>query len=206
MSVIDRERTVVVNRKFFDELMQDRKISLRSIARHMDISPSQLSRTMTGHRRMQLGEAASIANLLGVSVVDVMINAGIESVRDGQRYAPIIGHLTGDYTISEPDKGVKDRVPLPQCVPEDTEAIQARTAATPLSYLDGWIYFVGPPMRPAEAIGSYCVVTMDDSTKTIGTVQRGYQPGSYNIKAASGLFIQNVKIKHARRIYFTQHI
>ena len=89
-----------VNKKYFDDLMKDRRISLRAIAREMNCSPSQLSRTFGGYRRMQLAEAATIARMLGVPVVEVMVNAGIEEVRGERKYAKVIGFLKAqDYGI-----------------------------------------------------------------------------------------------------------
>lgn len=195
---------MTVNKKFFDDLMQDKRISLRAIARHMDVSPSQLSRTFTGHRRMQLNEAAAIASLLGASIVDVMVNAGIEGARSDQRYIPIIGHLSGDFTVTSPDPTIVEKVVLPGCLPYDTEAIQARTTNTPLSYMDGWLMYVGPQMKATEAIGCYCLAKLADH-QVVGVINRGYQPNSYSVSSAPNITLQNQILSWVRKIYFTQH-
>lgn len=195
---------MTVNKQFFDDLMQDKRISLRAIARHMNVSPSQLSRTLTGHRRMQLNEAAAIASLLGASIVDVMVNAGIEGARSDQRYIPIVGHLSGDFTVTGPDPTVVEKVVLPSCLPYDTEAVQARTTNTPLAYMDGWLMYVGPPMKPTEAIGCYCLVKLTDN-QIAGVLSRGYQPGTFSITSAAGVSLQNQRVTNVRKIYLTQH-
>lgn len=195
---------MTVNKKYFDDLMQDKRISLRSIAKHMNVSPSQLSRTLTGHRRMQMSEAAALAALLGTSVVEVMINAGIEGARSDHRYAAIIGHLQDGFSVAPANPNVIEKVPLPGCVPHDTEAVQARTATTALSYLDGWIFFIGPQMKPSEATGCYALINMVDR-QVIGVIGKGYQPGLFNITITPNVTLQNQKVTWVRKIYFTQH-
>lgn len=195
-----------VNKKYFDDLMKDRRISLRAIAREMNCSPSQLSRTFGGYRRMQLAEAATIARMLGVPVVEVMVNAGIEEVRGERKYAKVIGFLKGDLTVSPVPDDVRERVPLPIAdLPPDTVAIQARTANTPFSFLDGWVFFVGPRVDASDEIGSYCVAHVEGGDKIIGTLSKGYQRGTYNVTGAAGIARQSMKVDWVRRIYFTQH-
>ena len=192
-----------MNKKFFEDLMKDRQISLRKVAAHIDLAPSQLSRTFTGHRRMQLNEAAALAKLLGANIVDVMFNAGIESAKAGVRYAKVIGHVNAEMAVVE--NTAAERVQLPVGLPDDTEALQARTANTELSFIDGWLYFIGPPMRPIEGVGSFCVVQLGDR-QVLGCLSKGYQAGTYNVIMPSARTLQSKTVSLVRRIYFTQHL
>ena len=45
---------MTVDRRFFENLLADRNMSLRQLATKMDMSHSQLSLTFSGARRMQL--------------------------------------------------------------------------------------------------------------------------------------------------------
>lgn len=153
---------------------------------------------------MQLNEAAAIASLLGASIVDVMVNAGIEGARSDQRYIPIVGHLSGDFTVTGPDPTVVEKVVLPGCLPYDTEVIQARTTNTPLAYMDGWLMYVGPQMKPTEAIGCYCLAQLADH-QVVGVINRGYKPNSYSVTSAPNITLQNQPVSLVRKIYFTQH-
>lgn len=64
------------DKRFFRRLMADRELSLRSLAARMDMGHSQLSLTMSGARRLQLAEAAQLAELLGISLQEVAEHAG----------------------------------------------------------------------------------------------------------------------------------
>ncbi len=60
-----------MDKRYFDDLMRDRGISLRELSRRLDILPSQMSLTFSGKRRMQLSEAVRIAQILNVQLNDV---------------------------------------------------------------------------------------------------------------------------------------
>lgn len=197
---------MAINKRFFDDQMRDRKISLRQVAKLMDTSPSQLSRTLSGHRRMQLSEAVSLAQILGVGLAELMVHSGIEQAQTEQRFCPVIGILQGDLTISPVDKNVRERVAIPLGdLPENVQAIQARTADSPFAFLDGWLFFIGPETDPADLVGTYAVCQVEGGSQIIGTIQRGYQPRTYNVTGAAGITRQSQPLTWARRIYFTQH-
>ena len=68
------------DKRYFRLLMADKEITLRGLAAKMGIGHSQLSLTMSGTRRLQLTEAAQLADLLGVSLQDVAEHAGAYDV------------------------------------------------------------------------------------------------------------------------------
>lgn len=47
-----------INRRFFDSLLADKKLSMRALAAQMGMNHSQLSLTFSGARKLQLEEAA----------------------------------------------------------------------------------------------------------------------------------------------------
>lgn len=197
---------MALNKRFFDDLMRDRQVSLRQVAKQMDTSPSQLSRTLSGHRRMQLNEAVSLAQILGVSLAELMVHSGIEQAQTERRFCSVIGFLQGDLTIAPVQNGMRERVAVPLGeLPDSVQAIQARTSDSPFAFLDGWVFFIGPETDPAELVGTYCVAQVEGGSQIIGTLQRGYQPRTYNVTGAAGISRQSQKLTLARRIYFTQH-
>lgn len=64
------------DKRYFRLLMADRGFTLRGLAARMGMGHSQLSLTMSGIRRLQLPEAAQLAELLGVTLQDVAEHAG----------------------------------------------------------------------------------------------------------------------------------
>lgn len=173
-----------VNKRYFDDLMKDRRLSLRSIARQMDILPSQLSLTMNGKRRMQITEAVRLGQILGAPLADVMIAAGIEEAKTDRRRCNVIGHLTGTGEIVLLDKSAIERVTVPDGLPDDVFAIQARTLDSPFSYMDGWLYYGSSEKQdPSELLGCFCLAKLEDGPLVFGTLRRGYSPGTYNLQA-----------------------
>lgn len=68
------------DKRYFRLLMADKEITLRGLAARMGMGHSQLSLTMSGTRRLQLTEAAQLADLLGVTLQDVAEHAGAYDV------------------------------------------------------------------------------------------------------------------------------
>lgn len=172
-----------VNKRFFDDLMKDRRLSLRSVARQLDMLPSQLSLTLNGKRRMQITEAVKLGQILGAPLAEVMIAAGIEEAKMDRRRCNVIGHFLGTGQVELVDKGAVERVTVPDGLPDDVFAIQARTIDSPYSYMDGWLYYGNSVRQDAgEVIGCLCLVKLENGPLVFGTIRRGYASGTYNVQ------------------------
>ena len=192
-----------INDKFFLEAMRNKDFSMRELAQKMGFSHhAQLSRTFSGERRIQLGEAVSLSQLLGIPFDEVIANAGFpEVIRAGPRIK-IVGALGGTGEVA-PVKAV-ERAIAPACVQNDTVAIQARTAETPLAWMDTFLFFCQPPggVRP-EAVSRFCYAKIKEGPAVMATVRRGYGIGTYNL---TGPFErQNVELEWAEPITFTRN-
>lgn len=73
--------TVQVDRKWFQERLDRKGLTLRKTAALVGIDPAALSRTLKGNRRMKLDEVAKIATVLEVTPSDVL--AHMERPIDG---------------------------------------------------------------------------------------------------------------------------
>lgn len=169
-----------VNKRFFEDLLRDRSMSLRQLAKRMDILPSQLSLTFTGKRRMQIAEAVKIAQILGTTINEVMINAGIEEAKLDRQRVRVVGILNGEGEVDTNESTI-ERTIAPQGLPSDCTAIQARTADSPLAWLDGWVFFCNGRQPPEELIGKFCHVKIADGPAVLATIGRGYSSGTYNL-------------------------
>lgn len=187
--------TTMTNKKFFDDLLMDRGMSLRQLARMMDILPSQLSRTFTGKRRMQIDEAVKIGQILGASLHDVALNAGIEAANSQIVRVPVIGFLNGDGGITRHPRDVAERVTLPMGLPEDSIAVQARTMDTQLAWLDGFLYFGAAQEDSPDMsmLGRLVRARIKGGPEVIGTLRRGYEPGKFSL--AGAVSFQNVELE-----------
>lgn len=191
-----------VNKAFFEDLMRDRQLSLRQLAKRLDILPSQLSLTFNGKRRMQITEAVKIAQILGANVNEVMVNAGIEAARQGQARATVIGIMTGSGIVL-PNTGTMEKTIAPDGLPDSAQAIQARTADTPFAWTDGWVMFCGDRQPPEAVMGRFCLVKIAGGDLVVSTVRRGYSPGTFNL---SGPYVkESQRIEWASPIFLTRH-
>lgn len=171
-----------INRRYFDNLMADHKLSLRALAARMGMGHSQLSLTFSGARKMTLDEASMISSIFSEPLERVVEAMGVETPPVIRHRAPVIGVMGGDGTVGIYGDDVIERTSAPDGLPPDVVAIQARTAGTPMEWMDGFVFFC----RPLDGIdhslyGAQCFVRVKDGPHAICTVKRGYRDRSVNL-------------------------
>ena len=181
-----------VNKSFFEDLLKDRKLSLRQLSKRLEILPSQLSQTFNGKRRMQITEAVKIAQVLGAPLNEVMIAAGIEEARMNARRCTVVGCMSGagEVVLKGPDAVI--RTLLPDGLPPEAVAIQARTDESALSWMDGWLFFMAGEHKPEEMAGRFCRVQITDGPQVMATIRRGYEAGTYNLSGPTSMASQRL--------------
>lgn len=130
-----------VDRRFFETIMASNKLSLRSLASRMELSHSQLSLTFSGQRRMQLDEATKLAEIFGVPLHRIAEAAGVADARSNGKRVDVLGALTGNGSIELYGEGILERTIAPDGLPDNVVAVQAHTADSPSSWMDGWVFF-----------------------------------------------------------------
>ena len=170
--------TMPMNTDWFKQRLADRKLSQRQLAKQMGLDPGAVSLLLKGQRRMTNEEAHFIASTVGVTVTEVLRQAGIE-VLDDVRAVPIRASMNDKGVITLfPDK-THERVHGPADCPNGTHAIQVRA---PSSVQDGWLLFVSPAqLEPAELLDRICLVTIKGGQQCIAVVRRGYRHGTFNL-------------------------
>lgn len=174
---------MAIDRRFFETLMASKKLSMRGLASKMDKTHSQLSLIFSGQRRMQLDEAAQLADILGVPLHRVAEAAGVGKARSNGKRVDVIGAMLGGGIVEMHPKGVVERTVAPDAsLPEHTRAVQARTADTPHSWMDGWVFFYVPSQAiEPDAIGRFCLAQVENGPTVLSTVRRGYRENTYNL-------------------------
>lgn len=171
-----------VNKPYFIDLMQGRRLSLRGLAQRMGMQHSQLSLTLSGQRKMQLDEAAQLSQIFGVPLAEIAINAGVTVRPTAGRRVSVIGFVgqEGVVTMNPPD--VIERTDAPGDLPDECAAIQCRTAETPLSWMDGWILFCRQEDRVNPLVmGRFSLAKIKDGPIVTATIKRGYRDGTCNL-------------------------
>lgn len=171
-----------INRRYFDSLLAEKKLSLRSLATRMNMNHSQLSLTFSGGRRMTLDEAAQLSNVFGVPLHKIVENAGVTVKPTSGRRVPVIGAVRGDGTVETYDDGTIERTTAPDDMPADSVAVQCRMAGTPLDWMDGFVMFCRKPdeVDPAS-LGRVCLCKIKDGGTVLAMVKRGYKENTVNL-------------------------
>lgn len=194
-----------VNKRYFSDLMKDRKLSLREVARRMEVWPAALSRSLDDKRKMQMEEAVALARILAVPLAEVLINAGIEQAVTAGRRCSIIGHIVESAVVEPVAPDVIERIAIPDGLPDDVVAVQTHTSETPDGFCDGWVTFLGPKADATDCLGTYSLVAIEGEGWAMGTIRRGYSPGTYNLFQPARQQTKNVRIEWARRAILTLH-
>lgn len=73
-----------VNRQYFKQLLEDRDMSQRTLAKHMDMDQSSLVRAFQGKRAFKLRETEQMAHILNVPHRDILANLGVGKEPDSR--------------------------------------------------------------------------------------------------------------------------
>lgn len=106
------QKANVIDKDWFISKLEEGHKSVRGLARHMEIDPSAVSRMFSGERRMQIEEATSIAQFLGVQVKEVLKHAGASIDLDGMPTRVLLV-----ATIDE--NGTMKRLRTPRPLPQE---------------------------------------------------------------------------------------
>lgn len=69
---------MTINTEWFQQMIEERFGSQRRLAKEMAIDQSAVVRILNGERRMQIDEAEQLADLLEVSLIEVLENVGVK--------------------------------------------------------------------------------------------------------------------------------
>lgn len=171
-----------MDKRYFENLMADKRMSLRALAGRMGLGHSQLSLTFSGVRKMQLEEAAQIAQIFSVPVHEVIAATGITARPPGGRRVDVVGAIRGDGVIDPTPAGVVERTDLPDDLPDGCVALQCRTSDTRLAWMDGWVMFYRPTSHvSSDSIGRLSCIKLSDGGTVVATSRRGYRTGTHNL-------------------------
>jgi hypothetical protein len=193
-----------VNRRYFESLMADRRMSLRALAQKMDMGHSQLSLTFSGARRPQLDEAAQLSQIFGEPLHRVVEALGVTIAPASGSRVSVVGVVGGDGTVTMHQKGTVERTMAPEGLSPDIVAVQVRAPGSPLDWIDGAVFFCRPPDGvDAASLGRFCLVKVKDGPAAVAGVRRGYLDGSHNLVGPYA--VQNVALEWASPILVTRN-
>ena len=186
-----------IDKKWFLKLLDERQISVRGLARHMDLDASAVSRMLSGQRKMQMDEARTIAHFLRAPVSEVMKHAGVSVDLDGLPTRIMLAAVIGEDGYVE---RLKDPRPLPQDVIDKAQAVirragnshiiaaQIRASKGPLSIWDDAVVLFRPTeIVEPSAIGSLAICrNRDTNQQAMVRVIRARKTGEATVQRSDG--------------------
>lgn len=193
-----------IDRRYFDGLMAEKKLSLRGLAARMGMNHSQLSLAFSGSRKLQLEEAAQLAQIFGEPIHRIIEAAGVDVRAEAGRRVSVIGSVGGDGVVALYPEGTIERTTMPDQLPDDVIALQFRTSGTALDWLDGAVVFCRQPRGLDASMNgrlSYCKIK--GGSAVIATIRRGYRDGTYNLSGTTNQ--ESVALEWASPVILTRH-
>ena len=187
-----------IDTRWFQNLIADRRLSQRRLAKQLGLDPAAVSLMFRGKRRMQMNEAADVARLLGVSMDEVLAHAGIRPPRTESEFSeltiPLVYWMDGNGEMHALDPG--ERIEIKTVLPEDVVACQCRTAMSPIEHMDRWVLIFQAPLRTGVqpgAVGRYSVMRLRHGVMTAGYLREGYRRGTYAVHGPMNLMDAEVE-------------
>lgn len=167
-----------VNTKWFRERLAEREMSVRRLAKHLELDPSAVSLMLRGRRTMTADEANRISGLLTIPVTEVLAQAGVQ-IEEDARSMSIRASIDGHSVLHPITAKAARRVSAPRDVPAGGLALQVRAAEL---LQDGWVLFTGAfDMRVQAMFDRLAVLELRGAGRVVGTVKRGYNDDRINI-------------------------
>jgi transcriptional regulator with XRE-family HTH domain len=179
--------------EWFKKQLAANGISLRELARKMNLDASAVSLMLRGQRKMTMAECKELSGHLGHKMSEIMRAAGIENTDDAARLTITMFVDAQGHVKNLPKSGAnKTPVFAPADIPKGASAFQIRAAG---AYCDAWIGFVSPAVEAAETcVGRFGVCTLADGEHILATITRGYAPRTYTLTPPVGKPLTDQKI------------
>ena len=185
-----------VNKQWFMDKLEEKRLSLRGLARHLKLDASAVSRTLSGQRKMQMDEAHSIALFLHAPVAEVMRHAGVAKDLDGMPTRILLAATIN--TAGEVER-MKDAKPLPQAVIDRASsaiigsgnskiiAAQIRADGGPFAiWDDAVVLFNHTEIVENAAIGALSICRTRDGNQFLAKIERARKTGEARIHCSNG--------------------
>lgn len=171
--------------------LADKKISQRGLAAMLALDPGSFNRTISGKRRLQIGEAAQIAIILSEPIDVILEKFGLLEDKSHVN-VKISGVVDGDAKIQNIEKPIS--IPPPQSSIGLLNAVQVRSN-TPL---DRAIIFFGDPV--AVQVDRLAILLLKSGSEVVGIALKGYTPKTYRIQTIFGEYMEDQSIQEMRII------
>lgn len=182
-----------IQTKWFKEQLALRDLSLRGLARKLELDPATVSYMLRGKRRMTPADCANIARIFLLPVTEVMRNAGVD-VSDNVRGVLLTGTIDSESEVHDLQSKVEHNAPPD--VPTESYILQVRAPSSPF---DGWSLFCAKSQNLINGLNRFCIVHLRDGTRVLGILKAGYDEALFNVVATfpKPFTLENVAVVQA---------
>jgi len=178
-----------LNRNWFKEVLQSKKITQRKLSELLNLDEGAFSRTLSGLRKLQLHEAKEVSKILDVPLIEVLAHFGAEG-----EYSNVV---LVEWVVNEGSIMTKLAKPV-ELEHEYASLIsgvycQVRNG----KMLDRAIAVFNPVSD--IVIGRLSAIEVSDGTVVVGTLRHNYNPKFYDI-VTNDEVIENQFIKNCYHV------
>lgn len=187
---------------WFKNLLADKRMSQRGLAKQLNIDPAAVSLTLRGKREMKIAEAAAIARLLGVPADEVMEHAGVR-ISSKNMLVPIGGTMDGTAEIHI-DMQTYGSIHHPGGeLPQEAIAVLCKTEGTDLAHMDGWLLLAEAGFEERgimpEAVGHLSFCRIGGGGIYVAKVVRGMHRGRWTLHTPTGV-MKDIVVEWAKPV------
>jgi hypothetical protein len=181
---------VGIDEKWFRKNLTSLKMTQRQVAKRLKIDPASLSNLIQGKRKLKNEEAAILASLFGVDVVEVLEMAGVKLTLSPKAHqCPVKGVVGEGWVVRWGKPKGPAKVALGEKLGPGVECLRVEAAGTSLEALDGALIAYRPcPGIDPESVGRLAIVTIagGGGQTVVRILRRGYSSGQFNLATFSG--------------------
>jgi len=193
-----KDQNPAIDTDWFKEQLRIKGLSTRSLARHLDISPSAASYMLRGVSKIPQDKAQTMADLFGVDLLELYKRMGAP-IDDAQRMVPVEYYMNPERVIVRlPDEEVFE-VPAPFETRSSSICVQIRTT----DIYDQWLLFTqGPKLDVKDAVNRLCLYENTAGELYTAVIRAGYQKGTYDAHSAfnDGRVVRDIHVTWAAPI------
>lgn len=182
-----------IDSEWFKSKLKDNRKSMRGLAKHLDQDVSQVSRTLSGGRKMLMTEATQIAHFLGTHVTEVLRHAGLQTTEEADNNT---GRIMLAATVNESGEieRIMEPMQLPGSVLERAAAAitlhgtgkiiaaQVRALKGPLALLDDAVLlFSHTDTVESDAIGTLAICRNRKGEQILAKIERARKTGEATV-------------------------
>lgn len=173
-----------VNKRYFTQVIRDRDLSQRRLAKLMDIDQASLVRAFQGKRRFKTEETAKLATVLSIPLEEVLRNLDVEvPLVQTKGAVPVTGQvLSGRVQFGRP-AGPRSVAAPPN---ESGVGVQALRYSDVGPLEGAYLYFRPTDGVPAEAIGKLCVCVIQGGETLLASPRQGSRRACYTLQDMTG--------------------